>query len=117
VAWLLSFLILPPDGAAAGSGPAGGAEGAVTLPKPAFDYKGAVIFAASMGSALLAVNRGNDLGWGSAFILSLAVLAAVLAVVLWQVERRAANPIIPGFLFTDRVICVANLVPMPAGMA
>ena len=40
------------------------------------------------------------------------VHAVLLLVVLYGVEKRAANPIIPSFLFTNRTIAIANFMPM-----
>jgi MFS family permease len=111
--WLLSFLVLPSDSTPAQSprrAASGGPSGQT------FDYAGALVFGCCMLLLLLSVNRGNDLGWDSPLILGSAVGSLVLMAVLVSIERRAINPIIPSFLFTDRTICVANILPMPAGM-
>lgn len=113
VIWLVSFAVLPGDSMpvesprrAASSKPAG---------DQTFDYKGALVFGICMLLLLLSVNRGNDLGWTSPFIVASAAGSFVLMALLVSVERRAVNPIIPSYLFTDRTICVANVLPMPAG--
>ena len=76
-----------------------------------------MVFALAMLLLLLSVNRGNDWGWGSPAILGCAVGSGLLCVLLYAIEGRAVNPIIPSFLFTDRTIAIANFLPMPCGMA
>ena len=125
--WLASFAILPADGhlpqtprrAAAAAKDSTAAKTARANPSTtkAFDYGGAVVFALAMLLLLLSVNRGNDWGWGSPAILGCAVGSGLLCVLLYAIEGRAVNPIIPSFLFTDRTIAIANFLPMPCGMA
>ena len=115
--WVISFLVLPADGMDAVQQSPRRAASAKPAGDQTFDYAGALVFGCCMMLLLLSVNRGNDLGWGSPFIIGSACGSLVLAVVLHQIEKRAINPIIPSFLFTDRTIALANFLPMPAGMA
>jgi hypothetical protein len=48
-----------------------------------------------LGFLLLAINRGNALGFGSRPVLTWAGIAAGTFPVLLLVERRAAHPILP----------------------
>ena len=45
-----------------------------------------------MGAALFLVNRGNDVGWQSPLIVSLAVTSVLLGILLWRVERKVSCP-------------------------
>lgn len=115
---MISFLVLPADGAEAVQQSPRRAASADKAPgNQTFDYAGALVFGCCMMLLLLSVNRGNDLGWGSPTIIGSACGSLILMVVLFQIEMRAINPIIPSFLFTDRTIALANFLPMPAGMS
>ena len=59
-----------------------------------------------MSFLLLSVNRGNDWGWSSPVIRVCIAASIVLFAVLLAVEKRAAAPVIPLSIFTDRV-CAA----------
>ncbi len=64
------------------------------------DWLGALLIAAGLGSLQMSVEllpaRGLD-----AYTAGLLVVAAVALVVLWQWERRCANPILPVEMFRD----------------
>ena len=78
----------------------------------AIDYLGAAILMAAVVLLLLGLNDlGNSIGIG------LVVVAVTLFVVLWFVERRAADPILPLHLFRDRLFVTASLHGMLAGWA
>ena len=80
-----------------------------------FDWAGTAAFVIGMGSALVAISRGNDLGWNSTAVVALFVIAAVHLTALYPIERHcAAKPIIPGFIFTDPIIFWTNLCALLA---
>ena len=83
------------------------------------DFLGAGTLVAGVVPLLLALSwGGNSYAWDSPMILGLFVLAAVMLAIFVLVERRAAEPIIPLSLFTNRIVFVAvvALVVMAMGM-
>jgi EmrB/QacA subfamily drug resistance transporter len=76
------------------------------------DYTGAVVLMAAVVLLLLGL---NDLG--SALGIGLVVVAVVLFVALWFIERRAADPVLPLHLFRDRLFVTATLHGSLAGWA
>src|SRR5438309_1863483 len=74
------------------------------------DYLGAVTLVAGVVPLLLALSwGGNDYAWNSPVILGLFASSVVMLAVFLMVERRAAEPIIPLSLFTNRVVGVSVL--------
>jgi predicted MFS family arabinose efflux permease len=63
------------------------------------DWPGQLTFAGGLFLLVLALLRGNDLGWGSSQILAELAGAAVLLVAFVLVERRAREPMLPLDLF------------------
>jgi EmrB/QacA subfamily drug resistance transporter len=59
------------------------------------DWPGLVSFSAGLGLLVLALLRGNDDGWGSATILTLLGVAAVLLVAFVAIELRTKQPMLP----------------------
>jgi len=77
-------------------------NGSDDLSLMSFDWLGTLLFATECFCILFALNRGNDEGWGSALVITLAVAAgAVLPLLIW-VELRATQPIFPLWLFAGR---------------
>ncbi len=73
-----------------------------------FDTAGLGILTAGVSAlVLLASWAGTRYPWGSPVVLGLAALVVVSAAVFVAVERRAAEPIIPPWLFADRTFTVA----------
>lgn len=71
--------------------------------RPAVDYAGAALLSASVVLLLIGLMElGTSQGW--IFIAS----AFALFVILFQVERRAADPILPIALFRDRLFATAT---------
>jgi hypothetical protein len=79
--WLLSFCVLPKDEEMS--------RAELRRRIATFDKLGTLVFIVFSGSALMVINRGNDLGWGSAPVLGFAAAAAVTLPILVVVERRA----------------------------
>ncbi|GAB3595328.1 MFS transporter [Microbacterium tumbae] len=74
------------------------------------DVVGAVLAATGVLALVHGIVRGNDDGWSSlGVIVELALGAALLlAFLLWQ--RRAAAPLVPLRLFSDRSFSATNIV-------
>ena len=72
------------------------------------DIPGAVLIFLTLGSSLLAVNRGQTLGWTSPFILGLFVLSVVSLITFIQVESRVASPLVSLGLFKVRSFAVST---------
>jgi EmrB/QacA subfamily drug resistance transporter len=82
------------------------------------DYLGAGILAAALSViVLLCTLGGTDYAWGSPEIIGLGVVAVVLVVAFVQVERRAAEPVLPPRLFRDRVFSVTSAIGLVVGFA
>src|SRR3954465_889041 len=77
--------------------------------KAPLDVPGVVLASAGLCGVVLALVRGNTLGWTSPFVLtSLTVgLALVVGFVAW--ERRTSHPLLPMRLFASRGFSATNL--------
>ena len=76
------------------------------------DYTGAVVL---MGAVVLLLLGLNDLG--SVVGMGLVVASVALFILLWFVERRAADPVLPLHLLRDRLFTTATLHGALAGWA
>jgi EmrB/QacA subfamily drug resistance transporter len=82
------------------------------------DYLGAVVLAAALSClVLLCTLGGTDYAWGSPTIIGLGVLVVILIVAFVLVERRAAEPVLPPRLFSDRVFSVSSAIGLVVGFA
>jgi EmrB/QacA subfamily drug resistance transporter len=82
------------------------------------DYVGTALLVGSVGSILLAVTwGGTQYAWGSPTIITLAVVGAVLLAAFIAVERRVAEPVLPPYLFRNRVFTVATATMFIVGLA
>ena len=66
------------------------------------DWGGLVTFSGALFLLVLALLRGNEEGWGSAFIVSLFAGAALLMAGFIAIERRVKEPMLPLGLFRNR---------------
>jgi len=86
-----------------------------------FDWLGMGLLAGLLASLAWALNQIDAQNFFaslvSANVLPFLVLFVVLLGVLSQVERRAANPILPGELFNRRQLNLAYVISAGAGMA
>jgi EmrB/QacA subfamily drug resistance transporter len=111
VSWRWVFYINLPLGLAALAGlhlrlpaPAG------DHPRAALDVAGAALLAAATaGLMLTCVWGGQRYAWGSAQIVALIGLTAILAGALVVRERRAADPIVPFDLLRTRTVAIASI--------
>ncbi len=80
------------------------------------DYSGASLLAVGVGAVILALLEGGQ-AWGWSSPVSIVLFAGgVLALVSFVlVERRTANPILPMWAFSRRVIVASSLVSLLVG--
>jgi predicted MFS family arabinose efflux permease/DNA-binding MarR family transcriptional regulator len=97
---------------------------AVALPATAkgerhqIDYLGALLLAGAATCIVLLTSwGGTQYRWGSGVIIGLGVLAVVLAFGWWLAERRAAEPVLPLWLFRNSVFAVSAGIAFAAGFA
>ncbi len=76
------------------------------------DWTGSALVAASLGALTYGLTTLSGEGASMAAVFPALVLAAVGLFAFWRVERRAANPIMPGILFRSRAFLVANILTL-----
>ncbi|MCB5180998.1 MFS transporter [Streptomyces antimicrobicus] len=81
------------------------------------DYLGTLLIASVATCLVLVASLGGTWGWGSARIVGLAVLGAVLLVAFVFVERRAAEPVLPLKLFRIRTFSLCSVISFIVGFA
>ena len=82
------------------------------------DYAGALLLIAATCCALLVLSWGGSVyPWSSAPILIIGAAAALLCAALALVEARAAEPVLPLHLFTNRVFVLGVTVISLSAMA
>ena len=97
---------------------------AVTLPsrtdeiRHKVDYLGAALLAAALSAiVLMCTLGGTDYAWGSPQIIGLGLAAILLVVMFVVTERRAAEPVLPPHLFSNRVFTVTSAIGLIVGFA
>jgi EmrB/QacA subfamily drug resistance transporter len=92
---------------------------ALRLPFPRRDAKldvwGAALLSLSIAALMIGLEEGSD-GWTQPLVLVLFAVAVVGTVVFLLVERRAAEPMIPLHLFSNKVVRTSVLLGMCAGV-
>jgi EmrB/QacA subfamily drug resistance transporter len=82
------------------------------------DYLGAALLAACLSALVLGLTLGGTTyAWGSPFIIFLGVAAVVLLALFVFTEHRAAEPVLPPRLFSDRVFTVTSGIGLIVGFA
>ncbi|GAA3396109.1 MFS transporter [Streptomyces roseoviridis] len=82
------------------------------------DYLGTFLIASVATCLVLVASLGGTTwDWGSAQIIGLAVLGAVLLVWFVSVERRAAEPVLPLKLFRIRTFTLVSVISFVVGFA
>jgi len=81
------------------------------------DYAGAALLVAGVVSTLLALVRGNELGWTHPNILTFGSTGIALLVVFVWWESRAVEPILPLRLFRIPVFTVTSVIGFVIGFA
>ncbi|MER5774630.1 MFS transporter [Streptomyces sp. NPDC002039] len=86
--------------------------------KHTIDYLGTFLIASVATCLVLVASLGGTTwAWGSAQIIGLAVLGAVLLVAFVLVERRAAEPVLPLKLFAIRTFTLCSVISFVIGFA
>ena len=80
------------------------------------DWPGFGALIACVSPILLALTWATQYGWGSARVLSLLVIGAVMFAAFLAVESRAAEPMIPLGLFNDSVIAICSICAFVMGV-
>jgi len=82
------------------------------------DYAGAALMAIGLTALVLFTSLGgHSLPWGSPAIVAMILVSIAAFVGFALVERRAAEPILPLLLFTNRTFSVACAVGFIVGLA
>ncbi|MCH5677056.1 MDR family MFS transporter [Streptomyces gilvus] len=82
------------------------------------DYLGTLLIASVATCLVLVASLGGTTwSWGSPQIVGLAVLGVLLAVVFVQVERTAAEPVLPLKLFRVRTFTLSAVISFIVGFA
>ena len=81
------------------------------------DYTGAALLVAGVVSTLLALVRGNELGWTDPDILTFGSVGIALLVAFVWWESRAVEPILPLRLFRIPVFTITSVIGFVIGFA
>ncbi|MFC1985460.1 DHA2 family efflux MFS transporter permease subunit [Chloroflexota bacterium] len=73
-----------------------------------FDLSGAVALFFTLTCLLLAVNRGQSLGWTSPWVAGLGAMSMLSLFFFLAVEQRAAQPVLDLRLFRSRLFSIAS---------
>ncbi|MEE1939813.1 MDR family MFS transporter [Streptomyces sp. TRM 70361] len=100
------------------------AVAAATLRIPArrgrhrIDYLGTLLIASVAACVVLVTSLGGTAwAWGSALVIGLGALGAVLLAAFAVVERRAAEPVLPPGLFRVRTFTICSAIGFVVGFA
>jgi EmrB/QacA subfamily drug resistance transporter len=80
------------------------------------DLPGTAVLSIGLFSLTLALIRGQDVGWSSAFIVGLFAASAVSAALFVLVERIVSHPIIDLRMLRDRTFSAANVTILLFGL-
>lgn len=82
------------------------------------DYLGSLLIAGGLSGIVLFTSLGGaTYAWGAWQSIALAVAGVVLLIAFLIVETRASEPILPPYLFGNRVFSVASAVSLVIGLA
>ncbi|MGH8151548.1 MAG: MDR family MFS transporter [Rhodanobacteraceae bacterium] len=85
--------------------------------RPRIDYAGAALVLAAVGTFIFGLLQGGQAWpWLSAESLAVFAVTLVLLVAVVWVERRAAEPVMPGWLWRYRVLAGPNLATLGMGL-
>lgn len=116
--WRWIFLVNVPIGALALALIGGFLHETFERRQARIDYAGSVLVLLTVGTFIFGLLQGGE-AWPWRSVPSLAVFgasAALLAATVW-VERHAAEPVLPGWLWRRRVLAGANLATVGMGLA
>ncbi|GAB2680072.1 MDR family MFS transporter [Nocardia goodfellowii] len=117
LSWRLIFLVnLPLSGLAAWMLLRHFKETAPRHRRSSIDYLGAGLLTLGAGAIILGLlEGGHSWAWASAPSIGIFTGGAVVLLVFAVVERRAANPILPLWVFTRRVLVASSLISLFVG--
>jgi EmrB/QacA subfamily drug resistance transporter len=85
--------------------------------KHSIDIPGVVALVLMVVPAMLALSWGGvKYDWGSPQIIGMLVFAALMLFLFLFLEHRAAEPIIPLYLFKNRIVAISNVTSFLTGM-
>jgi EmrB/QacA subfamily drug resistance transporter len=85
--------------------------------KHRIDWAGVTTLILTVVPILLALTwGGSEYPWYSVQIIGMLVFALIMLICLIVIERRAAEPIIPPKLFSDRIISISLIISFLTGM-
>ena len=86
--------------------------------KPKIDYPGVVALILAVVPAMLALSWGGvEYPWGSVPIISMFAFSAAMTALFLIIEGRAKEPIIPLWIFKNRIVSVASIIMFTTGIA
>ncbi|MFT4265006.1 MAG: MFS transporter [Nocardioides sp.] len=81
------------------------------------DYLGALVLAIGLVALLLPISQGHEWGWGSARVIGLFALAAVVLVGFVLLQDRTPEPLVATRLLSHRPVLATNLASLCVGFA
>jgi EmrB/QacA subfamily drug resistance transporter len=118
LSWRWIFYVNIPIGAVALAVIAFAFHARTTRERHAIDYLGAALLAGALSAIVLFTSLGGTTwAWGSAQMVALMVLSAILVPSFVWAEARAAEPIIPLSLFRNHTFSVTSAVGFIVGFA
>ncbi|GAB3075187.1 MDR family MFS transporter [Pedococcus soli] len=116
VSWRWIFFVNLPIGAVATVLLLRGFHENIERVRHSIDWAGAILLTTGVSLLILALlEGGRSWGWLSPGGVAIVVAAVALLVAFVVVERRAAEPILPLWVFTRRVLIGANLASLAIG--
>ncbi len=79
------------------------------------DWGGAALMTVGMSAVLLAVSQGNSWGWGSARVLGLVAVGAVVLVIWTRFELRVPQPLVDMRMMRLRGVWTTNVTALMVG--
>ncbi len=92
------------------------ASGGIKEKKKGFDVTGACLSFFGLLALTYALNRGQELGWESHFIMGLFAASCTLLLVFYWWKRRFPDPLLDLTLFSNRNFLYANMAALTALM-
>ena len=83
--------------------------------KARLDIAGAVLLAITIGALMIGLEVGGNDGWDEPLVITLFSIVLAGLVVFIVVERRAAEPMIPLHMFSNRVVATSVVAGASAG--
>jgi EmrB/QacA subfamily drug resistance transporter len=118
VSWRWVFYVNLPFGLIGMALIASGLPGGRSSRRPTMDYPGLALFAVGVTALLVGlVVAGRSAAWSAPEVLGALAVAAASLTAFVIAERRAAEPIVPLRLFSNRIVVAAVVTGFLAGMA